>query len=158
MNKIYQVAEVKLSYRTKPTKSERVQISNSKDCYKVLLDNWDEGELEHKESFKMLLLNQANFVLGVYTVAEGGIASIQIDIRIILQAALLSNASSIVLAHNHPSGQLKPSGCDCDMTKGIILAASALQIRVYDHIIVCRDKYFSFADEGILYKGIGNKS
>lgn len=158
MNNLYNISEVKLSYRSKPTKAKRVQISCSADCYKVLIDNWDKGELEHKESFKILLLNQNSIVLGIYTVAEGGIAGIQVDVRVILQAAILANACSIVLAHNHPSGNISPSFEDSTTTKGVILAANTMNIRVYDHIIVGRNKYFSFAEKGILYKGITDKS
>ena len=154
MKQLYNIAEVKLSYKTNPAKSPKVQINNSADCYDVLIDNWDEGELEHKESLKVLLLNQNNIVLGIYTAAEGGIAGISVDVRVVLQAAILANASSIVLAHNHPSGNLKPSHQDIDMTKWMIEGASVVNIRVYDHIIVCKDKYFSFADKGLLYKGI----
>ena len=114
MKNLYNIAEVKLSYKTNPAKSPKIQVNSSADCYKVLIDNWDKGELEHKESFKILLLNQNSIVLGIYTAAEGGIAGISVDVRVVLQAAILANASSIVLAHNHPSGNLKPSHQDTD--------------------------------------------
>jgi len=147
---LYRVSEVKLSYKTRPNQSPRVQVNTSADCYKVLIDNWDKGELEHKESFKILLLNQANFVLGIYTVAMGGISDIQVDIRVILQAALLANASAIVLAHNHPSGNLRPSCDDSAITGRIKSAANVVNINVHDHIIVCKDRFYSFADMGRL--------
>jgi len=146
MNELYKVSEVKLSYRT--SKLPKIQINNSKKCYKILLDNWENGGLEHRESFKVVLLNQAKTILGIYNAAEGGITNTPIDIRIVLQSALLANACSIILAHNHPSGTLTPSMEDIAMTRRTKEAAALLNIGVDDHIIVCRDGYYSMADRG----------
>ena len=145
MSHLYKVSEVKLSYRTKNTQSKKIQVLTPADCYKVLIDNWERGELEHKESFKVLLLNQNSIVLGIYNVAEGGISHLQVDTRIILQAALLANASSIVFAHNHPSGNTTPSCGDKSITRILQSAADIMNIKVHDHIIVCKNGYYSFA-------------
>jgi DNA repair protein RadC len=150
MNQLYKVSEVKLSYKTKSTRPERVQVSCPQDCYNVLIKHWDKGQLEHKESFKTLLLNRNNVVLGIYTISEGGICGTVFDVRIILQAALLSNATSIVIAHNHPSGNLTPGYNDIEATRAIKEAARVVDITVYDHIIVCKDDYYSFANKGKL--------
>ena len=150
MNQLYKVSEVKLSYKTKTTQLERVKADSPADCYKVLLNSWDKGQLEHKESFKVLLLNQSNDVLGIYTVAEGGISETIVDVRVVLQAAILANATSIVLAHNHPSGNLTPGLSDHYITEKIKEAARLLSISVYDHIIVGRNGYFSFAERKVL--------
>lgn len=152
MNHLYKVSEVKLSYRARSKPKERVQVKCPADCYKIFINHWEKGQLEHRESFKVLLLNQNGIVLGIYNVAEGGIADLQIDVRIILQAALLANASSLVLAHNHPSNNLTPSYGDKEMTKMIQEAALVMNINVFDHIIVCKGKYFSFADSGLLFE------
>ena len=150
MNHPYKVAEVKLSYKSKSLPSEKVQVTCPADCYKVFINHWDKGELEHKESFKMLLLNQANVVLGIYTISEGGLTNTLVDVRVILQAALLANATSIVLAHNHCSGNLMAGENDREMTRHIKEVAMLMDITVYDHIIVCRHGFYSFADKGIL--------
>ena len=113
-----------------------------------MLNNWEDGGLEHRESFKVVLLNQAKTILGIYNAAEGGLTSTPIDIRIVLQSALLANACSIILAHNHPSGTLTPSREDIAMTRRTKEAAALLNIGVDDHIIVCRDGYYSMADRG----------
>jgi len=149
MSKLYKAPEVKLSYKTRANLI-RVQVKNSKDCYKVLINHWNKYELEHKESLKILLLNQANEVLGIYNASEGGITNTSYDVRVILQAALLANATSFVMAHNHPSGYLNPSAEDRFFTEIIKTAGMYLSILVRDHLIVCKDKYYSFADKGIL--------
>jgi len=125
-------------------------VSNPRDYYNVFIAHWDKGQLEHKEAFKMLLLNQSNVVLGIYNISDGSIGGTCVDVRIILQAALLANASSIVLAHNHPSGELASSYSDRSMTGQIKKAAMYLNINLYDHLIICKDKYYSFADKGVL--------
>jgi len=150
MNQSNRISEVKLSYKTKASESEKLQIKTPADCYKVFINHWDKGEIEHKESLKILLLNQANMVLGIYNASEGGITDISYDVRIILQAALLSNATSFVLAHNHPSGNPAPSAHDKSFTEIIKKAGMYLSILLRDHIIVCKGKYYSFAEKGIL--------
>jgi len=95
-------------------------------------------------------LNQANKVLGVTTISEGGISETTADIRIILQAAILSNASGIILSHNHPSGNIQPSGDDNRITQRIKEAAKIVRISLLDHLIVSNETYYSFADEGLI--------
>ena len=92
----------------------------------------------------------AQKLVDIHTVSEGGISDTFVDVRLILQAALLSNASSIILAHNHPSGSLIPSHNDSTSTKMIKEAAKLMNINVDDHLIVGKENYYSFADEGIL--------
>ncbi len=144
------VAEIELVYKSKVKASQRPQISTSKDCYEVLKQLWNESKLELLEQFKILLLNRANKVLGVYEVSSGGITGTVADPRLILTAALKANAVGIILAHNHPSGSLKPSRQDEELTAKIKHAATFLDIKVLDHIIICSESYFSFADEGLL--------
>ena len=106
--------------------------------------------LEYKEYFKLVLLNGANKVLGITTISEGGMDGTVVDVRLIMQTALLAHSSGIILAHNHPSGQLKPSSQDDRITKKIKEAAKLMDIRIQDHLIVTGDNYYSYADEGRL--------
>jgi DNA repair protein RadC len=145
---LYQVAEIELVYKTKVKVSERPQIKTSSDAYEVLKQSWDENKIEFVEQFKVMLLNRANKVLGIYEVSTGGISGTVADIRLIFAAAIKSNASSIVLAHNHPSSNTKPSEADIQLTRRIKEAGKLLNIKVIDHIIVTVENYFSFADEG----------
>ena len=144
------VCEVKLTYQSKIKASDRYHISKSEDVYEVLRNCYDEDTLQYRETFKILLINQANKVLGVSNISEGGITETGADIRLILQAALLGNATAIILSHNHPSGNIFPSSIDKTLTSRIIKAAELMNIRVLDHIIITSDTYYSFADEGML--------
>ncbi len=102
------------------------------------------------EIFAVLYLNRANKIKHSEIISEGGITGTVADPRIILKKALENDAVSIILCHNHPSGNLKPSRADEELTKKISEAASYFDIKVLDHIIVSEDGYYSFADEGIL--------
>ncbi len=144
------VAEVELIYKNKVKASERPLIKSSKDCYETLLIVWDENKMQFQEEFKVLLLNIANRVIGVYQASAGGLTSTVADPRLILATALKSLATSIIIAHNHPSGSLKPSRADEEITNKIKEAAKYHDIKVLDHIIVTAEGYYSFSDEGLL--------
>lgn len=146
MNLDYKVGEVELAY--KPTIRSRSKVLSSAEAYQILLPTYKEGTIDYKEYFKVLFLNQASQVLGYTLISEGGITETTVDVRLILQAALLTNSVSLILAHNHPSGNLKPSKLDIELTKQIKEAAKLMRINVLDHIILTSDKYYSFADEG----------
>lgn len=144
------VAEVGLVYKTKIKASERPVIKSSADCCNVLRQIWDENKLEMQEEFKVLLLNRSNRVIGVYEASTGGICGTVADPRLILATALKSLSVSLILAHNHPSGNLKPSKADEELTQKIKMAAGFHDIKVLDHIILTAETYYSFADEGLL--------
>ncbi|WP_291581268.1 JAB domain-containing protein [Bacteroides sp.] len=146
MNLDYKVGEVELTYKL--TTRNKNKVSSSADAYQILLPTFKEGTIDYKEYFKVLYLNQANQVLGFTQISEGGITETSVDVRVILQAALLTNSVSLILAHNHPSGNLKPSKQDLELTQSIKEAAELMRIRVLDHIILTSEKYYSFADEG----------
>jgi DNA repair protein RadC len=146
----YNVAEVELIYKSKVKASERAQITSSKDAYQVLMQLWDENKIEFVEQFKVLFLNKANKVLGVYDVSTGGISGTVADPRVIFVAALKANCCGIIVSHNHPSGNLKPSRQDEELTQKIKNAGQLLDIKLFDHVIVTNETYFSFADEGLL--------
>ena len=144
----YTVGEVELSY--KPKFKSLHQVTCSEDAYKYLLPTYKKGTICYKEYFKVLFLNQAKQVLGYTLISEGGITETCADIRVILQAALLTNSVAIILAHNHPSGNLKPSRQEMEITKQVKNAAQLMRITVLDHLILTDAGYYSFSDEGEL--------
>lgn len=103
-----------------------------------------------KEKFKVLFLNSQNQVIEVEDLFEGTLAASSVYPREIIESALKSNAASLIFAHNHPSGNPEPSGSDKEITRDLVFAGSIMQIKVLDHIIVGENKYFSFADEGLI--------
>ena len=144
------VCEVELIYKSKVKASERPQIKSSKDAYEILIANWDENKIELIEEFKILLLNRSNKVLGIYEVSSGGITGTVADPRLIFAAALKASACAIILSHSHPSGNLQPSKPDDDLTAKIKEGGKFLDIQVLDHLIVCREGFYSYADQGLL--------
>ena len=147
---LFNVAEINVSYAPKFKASERPQITGSKDIYKLLYSNWDQSKIELQEEFKIILLNRANRVLGIYQVSAGGMAGTVADPKLIFAVALKGAASGLILAHNHPSGNLKPSQADLNLTRKIQAAGELLDIAVLDHLIITTDGYLSFAEEGLI--------
>ncbi|WP_452228643.1 MULTISPECIES: RadC family protein [unclassified Lacinutrix] len=107
------------------------------------------GELPHEE-FWILYLNNSNKVIQKNQLSKGGITGTLVDVRLALKTALEVGATGIILAHNHPSGTLKPSEADKQLTKKLKIAAESLDIKVLDHLIITENAYFSFADENLL--------
>lgn len=142
-------AEVTLQYGSKIKSSDKFAVAKSCDAVEYLRKVWTDS-LEHYESFYVLLLNRSNKINGHFLLSKGGIAGTVADIRIVMQAAILSNSSGIILAHNHPSGALLPSNEDKILTNKMIEAARILDISVLDHVILSADSYFSFSDSGFL--------
>lgn len=147
---LYKISEVELVYRTKVRASERPSVNTSNDAYNILMQYWDENKIELVEQFKILLLNRASRVIGISDISSGGVAGTVIDPKIVFSTALKANASSIILAHNHPSGNLQPSKEDNAVTTKMREAGSFLDLRVLDHLIVAKEGYYSYADEGTL--------
>ena len=114
------------------------------------MKHWNLDIIEYQEEFKIILLNRANIVLGIYEMSKGGISGTVVDVRIILGVALKCNASSIIMVHNHPSGKSTPSDTDKSITKRLKEACSLLDLSLLDHLIITKEAYYSFTDEGIL--------
>lgn len=125
------------------------KVSSSLDACSILRDIWD-SDISHREAFYILCLNRANKVIGYALISLGGISGTVADPKVIFSTALLANASSIILAHNHPSGNTEPSAADQALTKKMIQAGSVLDIQVLDHLIITPDTYLSFADENLM--------
>lgn len=129
----------------------KYEIRGEKDAYNFILSLYDKDAIAHREFFFVLFLNRANHVCGYFKASEGGIAGTVVDGRTIFQAALLSNASSYILSHNHPSGNLKPSMQDITITNKIKEGGLILGFTLIDHIIVTPfGEYYSFANQGVL--------
>ncbi|KAF2508713.1 JAB domain-containing protein [Flavobacterium zhairuonense] len=145
-----QVAEIQLIYKTKVKASDRPYISSSKTVYQLALQFWNPDTIEFFEQFKILLLNQSNKVLGMYEVSSGGIAGTSVDLRLIFAAAIKANAVSLIMIHNHPSGQVKPSDADKQITNKVKEAGRIMDITLLDHLIITPETYYSFIDDGAL--------
>lgn len=150
-NDLTNISEIQISYQPKFKASERPKITTSLETYNVIKGLWNTDTIAFKEEFKILLLNRNNRVLGLSHIGAGGMHGVYVDPKLIFAAALKSWASCIVLIHNHPSGTLKPSQEDITFTHRLIDGGKLLDIPVIDHLIITPDnRYYSFADEGLI--------
>ena len=148
------VSEVQLKYlvKCKPT----LQITKSDAIFELLKGIYDHDQINFRETFYAIYLNRANKILGVFKVSEGGKAGTIVDIGMILQVPVVMNdmlklnASAVILSHNHPSGNSKPSQADIQVTKKVKESCNLLDFQLLDHVIVTSDSYYSFADNGEL--------
>ncbi|TAL60876.1 MAG: JAB domain-containing protein [Bacteroidetes bacterium] len=142
------VAALELGRRRKETEiTKREKITSSKDIFQVVYSQF--LDLPHEE-FHVLLLNRFNAVIRKEFVSRGGVSGTVVDPKIIFKIALEHLASSIILCHNHPSGNLRPSDQDISLTKKLKEAGALLEIPILDHLIVSDTGYLSFADEGMM--------
>jgi DNA repair protein RadC len=148
--KSFEVAEVQLIYKSKVKASLRPKVTKSTDSFEVLKRHWNLETIDFLEHFKVVLLNRANRVLGVIEISSGGICGTAVDPKVVFAAAVKSAASGIVLAHNHPSGNLQPSQADINLTRKLRSGGELLDIAVLDHLVISSEGYYSFADEGLL--------
>lgn len=146
-----QLSEVELIYKNKVKAADRLKITSSRNAYDIFKTLFNPDTIEHHEEFYILPLNRANQVLGWYKISSGGISGTVVDVRMILQVAINTHASGLVVAHNHPSGQMVPSEQDKMITKKIKDCAQLLEISLLDHLIVSSEQYYSFSDEGLIY-------
>lgn len=146
----YEVAEIKLTYTSDVRPSLRPKITGSKDAYQILFENWDSSKIEFIQQFKVMLLNRSNKVLGIFEASSGSATGTVADPKLIFAAAIKANACGIILAHNHPSGNLQPSQADIDLTRRMREGGKLLEVQILDHLIVTCEGYYSFADKGLL--------
>ncbi len=125
----------------------REKIRDSRDLYNAIIPLLI--DLIHEE-FWVILLNRANHIIGRERISSGTVSGTLVDAKLVFKPAIAVSASHIVLVHNHPSGNLKPSEEDIDLTKKLRIAGQYLDILVYDHLIVAQTGYFSFLDEGFI--------
>jgi len=147
---ISHISEVSVMYKTKVKPSDRECLRSSHDSHNVLRMFYNElGMIEQKEIFSVLLIDKGNKVLGFLKVSEGSAVATVVDVQYILRASILSGASQLIICHNHPSGNMKPSQADLDITTKLKQACILLEIKLLDHIILSpeENEYYSFADE-----------
>jgi DNA repair protein RadC len=126
---------------------EKPQLRSSRDAYDAIAPLL--MDLPHEE-FWILLLNRANLIIDRQAISSGGVSGTVVDAKMVFKKALEALASSVILCHNHPSGNLKPSQADLDLTKKLRKAGETLDIGVLDHLIISGNSYYSFSDEGVL--------
>jgi len=142
------VAALELGRRRKDTEATQVvSIVSSKDAFEIMLPVF--ADLNHEE-FWILILNHANRVIGKQLISKGGLAGTVADPKIIFKTAIEHNAAFIILAHNHPSGNLKPSSQDLQLTRKLVEGGKMLDLQVLDHLIFTDKAYYSFRDEGLI--------
>jgi len=140
-------AAMELGRRRKSEASKREKVNSSKVAYEIFADVL--SDLPHEE-FWILLLNRANMVINRINISKGGVSGTVADVKLIFKAAIEQSASSMIVAHNHPSGNLKASDTDLRLTAKLKKAGAFLDIAVLDHIIVGHGAYLSMADEGLM--------
>ncbi|MEM7486519.1 MAG: DNA repair protein RadC [Bacteroidota bacterium] len=141
-------AALEIGRRRRGEEGEKIsRVSSSKDVFELLHPLV--GDLEHEE-FWVVYLNNSNKVVHKSQLSKGGITGTLVDVRLVMKRALELGAVGIILAHNHPSGTVRPSSADKQITQKLKTASEALDIKILDHLILAEQDYFSFADQGIL--------
>ncbi len=146
---LFSVTEVELVYRNKVKPEDRPKLTDSSSTYDLLLNAWDMNKIELVEQFMIVLLNRSNSYLGISNISTGSISACLVDPKIVFATVLKARASGVILAHNHPSGNLKPSLANIELTKKLKQGGALLDVSVLDHLIVTPFSYYSFADDGL---------
>lgn len=140
----------KISVKVSVTKGDKVTITSPEIAVDVMRSIFNADTISWTEEVIMVCLNRANDVIGYYKISSGGMTSSLIDPRVVMTVALQNAACSILLAHNHPSGNLKPSQSDIAITEKLKNACALLDVKLIDHLIVTSDGHYSFSDNGYL--------
>jgi DNA repair protein RadC len=148
--KFWQVSEVQITYKSQMQAADRPKVASSRDAENILRENWSD-DIELLEEFVVLFLTKANQVKGLFRASKGGTSGTVVDAKIVFAAAVKAMAAAIIVAHNHPSGNLQPSKADIELTRKLKQAGEALELPVLDHLILAPYiGYYSFADEGAI--------
>jgi DNA repair protein RadC len=142
--------EFKLSYKKKGSFSEMYPIKDPESAADMCRRCFNHYTIDWKEEAIVIALNRSNLVLGFFRISSGGVSGTVVDPKVVFQAALTSNACRLILAHNHPSGILKPSQGDRDITDKLVKGGKFLDIDIVDHIIITSEGYLSFQEQGWL--------
>lgn len=143
----FTIGEVELSYKKKSNVVfQKITSSQSADtCIRTF---FPKEQISYRERMYAMYLDNSNNVLGYHLLSMGGITGTLVDIRVLMQGALLTNSVAMILFHNHPSNTLKPSQSDIKLTDKIVKSAQTLDLKVLDHLIITESSYYSFADNG----------
>lgn len=145
----FRVAELQVSYH--PSKSRKPLIRSAKDAFNELIDFYPTETIALQERMVVLYMGRNGRLIGAYPLSVGGITGTVVDARLILSVALKIASTKIILSHNHPSGTLRPSEADIELTSRIKEACKLLDIRLDDHLIITPDKeFYSFAEDGLI--------
>lgn len=143
-------AEMKIIYKTKQPQFGFAGVSTPLEVREYLRSIWDDDVIEFQEEFIVLYLNRAQKIIGWQKVSQGGMAGTVCDPKIVFAGALLAGASALICCHNHPSGNLKPSQSDHEILKKLSVSGKMLDIQVLDNLIITKDGFLSFADDGLM--------
>lgn len=142
--------EVKLIFNNKVKAKDRPFAGNPDTTYSILRQAWDMQQINLIEECKMLMLDRRLHLMSISSLSKGGYHDVIVDVRLIFATALKRRASSIILAHNHPSGDLKPGCMDQELTKAVYLSGQLLNIPLQDHLIISDEGYCSMLNEGYM--------
>ena len=148
--KTYKTSAPELYLGRKKSDALKIKVSTSRDIYSFFKQVWDEDTMEFCESAMAVYLNRANNTIGWMKISQGGISGTIMDVKIILAGALKSGACGVIVAHNHPSGNTKPSEMDIRLTQKLKAACDIMDLCLLDHVILTEDSYYSFSDNGAL--------
>lgn len=140
----------KIKVKVSVTKGDKVTITSPEKMVEVMRSIFDADTILWTEEVIMVCLNRANDVVGYYKVSSGGFSGSVLDPRVVMTIALNNASSSIILAHNHPSGNLKPSEGDKSITEKIRKACAFFDMNLLDHLIITDESYLSFKEEGLI--------
>lgn len=140
---------LRIVYSKKQKSKDRNKITSSQDAYNAFKEIWS-NQIETREEMIVLLLDRSNHVLGYHLLSFGGITGTVADLRLLFAVALQSLATSVILSHNHPSGNLQPSQADISLTKKVKEAGDVMNITLLDHLIITKEGYTSFQDGGYM--------
>lgn len=144
------ISEISLNYKRKIKASDRPKVSCSKHAEKLFRENWNNLTINLFEEFKILLLDRNNSCMGIVLISKGGVSGTVVDAKLVFVAALKTRACGIILGHNHPSGNLKPSHSDISLTNRLVKGTQYLDLKILDHLILSDTDYTSFADENLV--------
>lgn len=145
---LFAVSEIELIYHNKLKPADRLKINDASTAYNILLTAWDMNKIELVEQFYIMVLDRNNACMGISNISTGGVSSCIVDPKIVFGIALKSRATGLILAHNHPSGNLNPSKADLEITEKLREGGKLLDISILDHLIVTPHSYHSFANDG----------
>ena len=146
----FEIPRISISYSRKQNGYDRTYIRSSEELYHLCMSIWDSETIDLYEEFKVIFFDRSLSVIGYRNLGRGGVSGVIVEIRHILVIALECNASSFVIVHNHPSGNLTPSRQDVSLTNKLQQGANLLDLKLQDHLILTSQGYYSFIDEGII--------
>jgi DNA repair protein RadC len=145
--KTYLCHEVSIHYKRPLFETEK-KITSSESAVEIFREFIDPKRIDHKEFFWLMLLSNNNQVIGMSEIAVGNTTGVVVNFKEIFQLAILTNATAIIIAHNHPSGTLKPSARDVELTRRMNASTTLLDIKLLDHLIITSESFYSLSDEG----------